>query len=83
MHRRERPQAVAGVGEDDLAGEVAARSLDEEDAAGRSIGEALASYSHSLLVMGAYGHSRMRDFIQGGATKSVIADPPLPVFLSH
>ena len=61
--------------------------LDEEDAAGRSIGNVLeayaAAYSLDILVMGAYGHSRMRDFILGGATKSLLADPPLPIFLSH
>ena len=61
--------------------------LDEEDAAGRSIGNVLeayaAAYSLDILVMGAYGHSRMRDFILGGATRSMLADPPLPIFLSH
>ncbi|MGV3635999.1 MAG: universal stress protein, partial [Pseudorhodoplanes sp.] len=61
--------------------------LDQEQAAGRTIGGALADYAAAhdlgLLVMGAYGHSRMRDFILGGATKSIIADPPLPVLLSH
>lgn len=61
--------------------------LDEEDAAGRPIGSALETYcaAHELdlLVMGAYGHSRMRDFILGGATKSMVGNPPLPVFLAH
>lgn len=61
--------------------------LEEEDAAGRPIGQALESYASSrhldLLVMGAYGHSRMRDFLLGGATKSVLANPPRPVLLSH
>lgn len=60
---------------------------DEVDIAGRSIGEALAQYAetHSLdmLVMGAYGHWRLRDFFLGGATKSIIASPTLPIFLSH
>lgn len=61
--------------------------LEEEEAAGRRIGQALEDYATArdldLLVMGAYGHSRMRDFILGGATKSIIANPPLPVLLSH
>ena len=61
--------------------------LEEEEAAGRSIGQALEDYATAreidLLVMGAYGHSRLRDFILGGATKTVIAHPPLPVLLSH
>jgi nucleotide-binding universal stress UspA family protein len=61
--------------------------LDVIDAAGRSIGDALESHVASrngdLLVMGAYGHSRLREFILGGATKSMLARPPVPIFLSH
>jgi nucleotide-binding universal stress UspA family protein len=36
-----------------------------------------------LLAMGGFGHSRMRDFILGGATKGVLADLRLAVLLSH
>jgi nucleotide-binding universal stress UspA family protein len=36
-----------------------------------------------LLVMGGYGHSRMRDFIVGGATLGILASPTLPVLISH
>ena len=61
--------------------------LDTVDAAGRGIGEVLDSYVASrnadILVMGAYGHSRIREFILGGATKSMLMRPLLPVFLSH
>jgi nucleotide-binding universal stress UspA family protein len=61
--------------------------LEEEEAAGRTIGQALEGYASAhdldLLVMGAYGHSRMRDFILGGATRTIVASPPLPVLLSH
>ena len=37
----------------------------------------------NLLAMGGFGHSRIRDFILGGATKGVFADLRLPVLLSH
>lgn len=61
--------------------------FDSVDAAGRGIGEVLDAYVTSrnadLLIMGAYGHSRIRDFILGGATKSMLARPLLPIFLSH
>lgn len=61
--------------------------LDREDAKGRRIGEALQSYTAAhdadVLVMGAYGHSRLREFVLGGATKSLLAEPPLPILLSH
>jgi nucleotide-binding universal stress UspA family protein len=62
-------------------------TLDVVDAGGRSIGDAIESYVASrngdLLVMGAYGHSRLREFILGGATKSALARPPVPIFFSH
>jgi nucleotide-binding universal stress UspA family protein len=61
--------------------------LENVDAAGRSIGEVLethaASCSADLLVMGAYGHSRLREFILGGATKSLLSKPPIPILFSH
>jgi nucleotide-binding universal stress UspA family protein len=60
---------------------------DVENAAGRPVGQVLEDYARAreldLLVMGAYGHSRMREFILGGATKSILANPPLPVLLTH
>lgn len=36
-----------------------------------------------LLVMGAFGHSRMREFILGGATSSVVGSPLMAVLMSH
>lgn len=36
-----------------------------------------------LLVMGGYGHSRLRQRIFGGTTESVIADAALPVLMVH
>ena len=36
-----------------------------------------------LLVMGCYGHSRSREWVLGGATRSVLASMTLPVLMSH
>lgn len=36
-----------------------------------------------LLVMGAFGHSRARQFILGGVTKSALDTPKLPILMSH
>ena len=36
-----------------------------------------------LLVMGAYGHSRLSEWVWGGATKTIIAWPPCWVIMSH
>jgi nucleotide-binding universal stress UspA family protein len=54
---------------------------------GRTIAKALQDTALSegaqLLAMGGFGHSRLRDFILGGATKGVFSDLRLPVLLSH
>ena len=61
--------------------------LDRVDAKGRPAGGVLEAYvaSHELdlLVMGAYGHSRLREFVLGGATNSLLSKPPLPILFSH
>ena len=35
------------------------------------------------MVMGAFGHTRLRDFVLGGATKGILSDVRLPILLSH
>lgn len=76
----------------DLARHLSRHGIDVEIDAiekGRdqTIGQAFKSYvsKHKidLLVMGAYGHSRMREFVLGGATLSVLTDPPCWTLLSH
>lgn len=53
----------------------------------RSIGEVLQEKAlesgAGLLVMGAYGHSRIREFVLGGATRTVLANRRLPILMSH
>ena len=36
-----------------------------------------------LLVMGAYGHSRMREFVLGGVSRSIFRHMTLPVLMAH
>ena len=36
-----------------------------------------------LIVMGAYGHSRFREWLLGGATRHVLSNAPVPVLVSH
>lgn len=45
--------------------------------------ETALSHGAQLLAMGGYGHSRLRDFVLGGATKGVLSRLQLPVLLSH
>jgi nucleotide-binding universal stress UspA family protein len=61
--------------------------LDRIESKGRTIGETIEAHAKScdadMLVMGAYGHSRFREFVLGGATRSLLAKPPLPILFSH
>lgn len=63
---------------------VAAEALEVHDI---SVGEALlsrlADESADLLVMGGYGHSRLRQTVLGGVTRTVLSSMTVPVFLSH
>jgi nucleotide-binding universal stress UspA family protein len=36
-----------------------------------------------LLVMGAYGHARLRDFVLGGATEHLLHTPPTALWMAH
>jgi nucleotide-binding universal stress UspA family protein len=36
-----------------------------------------------MIVMGAYGHSRLRERIFGGVTRSMIENPTLPIFMAR
>jgi nucleotide-binding universal stress UspA family protein len=51
------------------------------------IGEALQAAALAndagLLVMGAFGHNRFRQFVLGGATQSALREPRLPILMSH
>lgn len=42
-----------------------------------------ADFGTDLIVMGAYGHSRLRELIMGGATRTIIDSMTVPVLLSH
>ena len=54
---------------------------------GRDISAALQAGAQAqgaqLLVMGGFGHSRLREFILGGATMGIFKEMSLPVLLSH
>ncbi len=39
--------------------------------------------SADLVVMGGYGHSRLREFIIGGATQDMLAKAEIPVIIAH
>jgi nucleotide-binding universal stress UspA family protein len=43
----------------------------------------LSDESIDLLVMGAYGHSRLREMVLGGVTREVFQQMTVPVLMSH
>jgi len=51
----------------------------------QSVGEAIISATGDadLLVMGAYSHSRLREFVFGGATRHIMETAELPVLMAH
>lgn len=50
---------------------------------GRTILDQAHNASADLLVMGAYGHSRIKEFVLGGATKEILNTARIPLFMSH
>jgi len=44
---------------------------------------AAASPRADLLVMGGYGHTRLREWVFGGFTQHVLAEAPLPILIVH
>lgn len=53
----------------------------------RDMGEVLlstlADHDIDLLVMGLYGHSRLRELVMGGASRTMLAAMTVPVLMSH
>nr|WP_321458248.1 universal stress protein [uncultured Cohaesibacter sp.] len=43
----------------------------------------VASAGIDLVVMGGYGHSRVREFILGGATRGMLESMPVPCLMAH
>ena len=43
----------------------------------------VADSSASMIVMGGYGHSRLHEFVLGGATRGILSTMTVPVFISH
>ena len=70
-----------------LAAHEIIAEVDEFDVSGRKIGDALLeradSHKANLLVMGAFGHSRLREFVLGGATRHILDKTEVPLFMSH
>jgi nucleotide-binding universal stress UspA family protein len=66
----------------EVSAEVEAVDTDRMDT-----GDALLSFAADhgcdLLVMGAYAHSRVRELVLGGATRTILQSMTLPVLMAH
>jgi len=62
-------------------------ALKELKVSGTSIPDALMDYAArsraSLLVMGGFGHSRVRETLFGGVTNDILRKATFPIFLTH
>ena len=61
--------------------------VSQEKTAGIDVGSLLLSrisdLGADLLVMGAYGHSRLRELVLGGVTRTILHEMTVPVLMSH
>jgi nucleotide-binding universal stress UspA family protein len=52
-----------------------------------NVGETLLAcakdFAADLMVMGCYGHTRLREFVFGGASRQVLKNMSIPVLMSH
>jgi nucleotide-binding universal stress UspA family protein len=62
---------------------VVAHASGPVDSVSQAILEEVRQRSARLLVMGACGHSAVREFLLGSITKAVLKESPVPVFLCH
>jgi nucleotide-binding universal stress UspA family protein len=96
LQASERPVVLCAIGEGALAGldravamlerhkvRVRPEQLQGADAhAGEILLAQAVAHEADLLVMGAYGHSRLRELILGGATRHLLRHAQLPVLFS-
>jgi nucleotide-binding universal stress UspA family protein len=54
-----------------------------ESSPGEAILSLAADVGADLIVMGCYGHSRAREFVLGGATRTVLDSMTVPVLMAH
>ena len=66
----------------DINVEVQTRVAPDIDVASTILSH-VADSAATMIVMGAYGHSRVREFILGGATRGILASMTVPVLMSH
>ena len=88
------PESFGGItriGAADIAAGLARRGIAataQTETAGDISVDALllsraADLAADLLVMGGYGHSRLREFVLGGVSRGIFQQMTIPVLMSH
>ena len=49
----------------------------------QTINDTALRHEADMIVMGGFGHSRLREFVLGGVTRELTGTAKLPLFLSH
>lgn len=62
---------------------VTANVLQTETAPGEALLAEARRISADLIVAGAYGHSRFREWVLGGVTADLLASSPVPLLMAH
>ena len=55
----------------------------DENSTGTALVSAAIEQQATMIVMGAYTHSRLRQSFLGGVTRHLLADAPVPLLMSH
>jgi nucleotide-binding universal stress UspA family protein len=83
MHETKRSARCSRSGqryERDVA--VTTLAAEDGDVAATRRSQAMRS-SSDLILMGAYKHSRLREWLLGGVTQSLLKSSPVPLFMSY
>jgi nucleotide-binding universal stress UspA family protein len=76
------PQMAAHLGRHGVPAEVTQASSERKNVSDALLAHA-AEFGADLLVMGAYGHSRVWEFVAGGTTQDVLEKANIPVLMSR
>ncbi|MDJ0513130.1 MAG: universal stress protein [Methyloceanibacter sp.] len=74
---------VAHLGRHGVNVEPVAVSMREGADVGRLLISRAKDLNADMIVMGAFHHSRWREFILGGVTLTMLEEAPIPLFMSH
>jgi nucleotide-binding universal stress UspA family protein len=62
---------------------VEVETLEPDGSVSEALAEAARRRDRDLIVMGGFGHSRLRESLFGGVTADLVGRPPVPLLLAH